>query len=123
MDVTLIDILSESANEREFSLPLLDALHASLDRCDIFLSTVSKEDVLNIMRRHLELVLCEINRVGLLGHWSDNIPPSSNIKEVNKEPHSFEYLNRVSGKKREEAFISIYIYGVLPQLKVKEEKK
>ncbi|KAF7547910.1 hypothetical protein G7Z17_g7397 [Cylindrodendrum hubeiense] len=95
------EAMSQSDNEHEFFIPVLNALHAALDQCDRFLRKKSKEDVLYIMRNHLQLIMGDLN----------DYPSTSKFKEV----------NTVSPEERQEKHMQVYFSHILPGIKPRLE--
>jgi hypothetical protein len=93
-----------------YSMPLLNTLHDVLDRCDGFLKESNRDLVLVVVREHFQEVLRLIN------DKSDADAKSTHGGDKQRAEH-FDELTAASPEERQEAFMDLYFYKVLHQVR------
>lgn len=101
-----------------YSLPLLNTLHDVLDRCDAYLRDVDRDLVRMVVREHFQKVLQMLNH--------PEKAPNGDKKDDTKmrdagddRPRAvrFEELTAASPEERQEAFMELYFFTVLPEVR------
>ncbi|KAK4643858.1 Mod-A protein [Podospora bellae-mahoneyi] len=101
-----------------YSLPLLNNLHGVLDRCDVYLKEVADMDLVRmVVREHFQRILKMIN--------DPQDKPGANTKDDGKHAtgeerqraERFSELSAASPEVRQEAFMELYFYSVLPEVR------
>ncbi|KAK4175465.1 hypothetical protein QBC36DRAFT_23893 [Triangularia setosa] len=101
-----------------YSLPLLNKLHRVLDKCDAYLKDVADMDLVRmVVREHFQKILKMIN--------DPQDKPGTNTKDETKHTtgeerqraERFSELSAASPEVRQEAFMELYFYSVLPEVR------
>ncbi|KAK3303832.1 uncharacterized protein B0T15DRAFT_285649 [Chaetomium strumarium] len=111
----LVDILNEDKRSSTpgYSLPLLNNLHDVLDRCDAFLKTETDRDLVRlVVREHFQEVMRMINEEG------DADGESTRSGGKGRAEH-FDELTAASPERRQEAFMELYFFKVLHQVRAR----
>ncbi|KAL2018437.1 hypothetical protein VTK56DRAFT_856 [Thermocarpiscus australiensis] len=101
-----------------FSMPLLNRLHDVLDRCDEFLVSSNRDLVRMVVREHFQEVLKLINeRSGGEGDDGGRGEPGTGGARRRGRAERFEELTAASPEVRQEAFMELYFFKVLPSVR------
>ncbi|KAK4153803.1 hypothetical protein C8A00DRAFT_14990 [Chaetomidium leptoderma] len=99
-----------------YSMPLLNTLHDVLDRCDMFLRQSDRDLVRMVVREHFQEVLKLINdRSGVDGE-ADGKSTHTHTNDKQTAEH-FDELTAASPELRQEAFMELYFFIVLRQVR------
>ncbi|KAK3906390.1 hypothetical protein C8A05DRAFT_40811 [Staphylotrichum tortipilum] len=113
---TLVHALRKDkhSNTPGYSMPLLDTLHGVLDKCDEFLMEVDRDLVRMVVREHFQEVLKLINdKSGADG--DDDTKSTYSMGKLRAE--HFDELTAASPELRQEAFMDLYFFKVLAQVR------
>jgi hypothetical protein len=102
------------SNTPGYSMPLLDTLHDVLDDCDAFLMVVDRDLVRMVVREHFQEVLKLINDKS--GGDVDGDAKSTHGDGRQRAEH-FDELTAASPELRQEAFMDLYFFKVLDQVR------
>ncbi len=97
-----------------YSMPLLDTLHDVLDTCDAFLKESERDLVRMVIREHFQEVLKLINNKS--GADGDGDGRSTRSADKQRAEH-FDELTAASPELRQEAFMDLYFFKVLSQVR------
>ncbi|KXX75044.1 hypothetical protein MMYC01_207760 [Madurella mycetomatis] len=108
----LVQTLDQDKKSRTpgYSMPLLNTLHDVLDRCDEFLKQSDRDLVRMVVREHFQEVLKLINEEGDFAIKDDR-------STVKQRAEHFGELTAASPELRQEAFMELYFYKVLGQVR------
>ncbi|KAK3988002.1 hypothetical protein QBC44DRAFT_111838 [Cladorrhinum sp. PSN332] len=104
-----------------YSMPLLNRLHDVIDKCDTFLKDADRELVRMVLREHFQKVLKMINEAedgGDKKEGGQHRKRESNGEERTRAEH-FSELQFASPEVRQEVFMELYFYSVLPDVRAK----
>jgi hypothetical protein len=110
------DILVQALNQDKkswtpgYSIPLLNTLHDTLDRCDDFIRESDRELVRIVIREHFQEVLKLINAEG---ESTNNDNGSVGIWDQRMD---FGVVTAASPEARQDVFMDLYFYTVLGQV-------
>ncbi len=97
-----------------YSMPLLDTLHDVLDACDKFLKESERDLVRMVIREHFQEVLKLINNKSSADGDGDGRSTHSDGKQ---RAEHFDELTAASPELRQEAFMDLYFFKVLSQVR------
>ncbi|KAK4233690.1 hypothetical protein C8A03DRAFT_38584 [Achaetomium macrosporum] len=114
----LVGVLNadKKSNTPGYSLPLLNALHDVLDRCDAFLKgkETDRDLVRMVVREHFQEVMRMINDKGGAEGDTDGKSTRSGEKATAER---FDELTAASPERRQEAFMELYFFKVLREVR------
>ncbi|KAK4223811.1 mod-A protein [Podospora fimiseda] len=98
-----------------YSMPLLNTLHDTIDKCDNFIKDADLELIRMVLREHFQKVLKMINEE------EDGEQPKrrESTGEENVRAERFSELQFASPETRQEVFMELYFYSVLPDVRTK----
>lgn len=107
---------------QDFSIPLLDALHSAILKCDDFLTAHELQELVTmVLREHFQEILRMANEGA-----QDSTPTGTGTATgashpsaaAGKRPPSFDDLISASPEERQEMFMEIYFTMVLPRVRL-----
>jgi hypothetical protein len=98
-----------------YSMPLLSTLHDVLDRCDEFLKKSDRDLVRMVVREHFQEVMKMINDKS--GAELDFDAKSTRSRGDKQLTEHFDELTAASPELRQEAFMELYFFKVLRQVR------
>jgi len=107
--------LDKKSKTPGYSMVLLNTLHDVLDMCDEFLRSSDRDLVLMVLREHFQEVMKLINdKSGVDGDSDSKTPNNGNT--TTRAVH-FGELTSASPELRQEAFMDLYFFKVLGEVK------
>ncbi|KAK4187699.1 hypothetical protein QBC35DRAFT_220879 [Podospora australis] len=102
-----------------YSLPLLNALHDVLDRCDAYLRDADKSLVNLVLREHFQKVLQMLNDPVKKPNGDKTDSATIGDVPLDDRPRAqrFEELSAASPEERQLAFMELYFFTVLPEVR------
>ncbi|KAG7285686.1 hypothetical protein NEMBOFW57_007979 [Staphylotrichum longicolle] len=114
--VAILELDKESATPG-YSMMLLNTLHDVIDMCDDFLRRSNRDLIQMVLREHFQEVLKLINdKSGADGDMGSKMAHNANIK---KRAVHFGQLTSASPETRQEAFMDLYFFKVLGEVKTR----
>ncbi|KAK4168352.1 hypothetical protein QBC43DRAFT_117212 [Cladorrhinum sp. PSN259] len=110
----------KKTNTPGYSMPLLNCLHEVIDKCDTFLKDADRELVRMVLREHFQKILKMINETEEGGDKEKTGQPrrESNGDERARAMH-FSELHAASPEVRQEVFMELYFFSILPDVRTK----
>ncbi|EAQ85532.1 hypothetical protein CHGG_09546 [Chaetomium globosum CBS 148.51] len=100
-----------------YSMPLLNTLHDVLDQCDDFLKKSDRDLVRMVVREHFQEVMKMINdKSGAESDFDTKSARSGGGKQLTEH---FDELTAASPELRQEAFMELYFFKVLRQVRAR----
>ncbi|KAK0744561.1 hypothetical protein B0T21DRAFT_429137 [Apiosordaria backusii] len=101
-----------------YSLPLLNKLHKVLDKCDAYLKDVADMDLVRmVVREHFQKILKMINDPQDKPGTNTKEEPKTTTGEERQRAERFSELSAASPEVRQEAFMELYFFSVLPEVR------
>ncbi|KAK4195849.1 hypothetical protein QBC40DRAFT_184820 [Triangularia verruculosa] len=101
-----------------YSLPLLNKLHSVLDKCDAYLKDIADMDLVRmVIREHFQRILKMINDPQDKPGASAKEETKQSTGEERQRAERFSELSAASPEVRQEAFMELYFFSVLPEVR------
>lgn len=111
--------LDKKSKTPGYSMPLLNTLHDVLDRCDVYLKECDRDLVRMVVREHFQEVLKLVNHKS--GGEGETKSKDVDGGERQRAEH-FDELTAASPELRQEAFMELYFFKVLHQVRERAVK-